>query len=83
MTSLFRLSLVLSMSYQPPKRLTYAQPVMAGLVPAIPTSSVAASDCNFRNAGARGDARDRPGHDGWGVRQSFGRLVVRRETDKE
>ena len=32
--------------------------VMAGPVPAIPTGSVAACDCIFRNAGACGDGRD-------------------------
>jgi hypothetical protein len=56
---------------------------MAGLVSAIPPRSVAGCCCKFRVSGACGDARDRPGHDGWGVRQSLGRLVVRRETDKE
>src|SRR5208282_2182898 len=40
---------------------------MAGLDPAIPIGSVAACDCLFRDAGAGGDARDKPGHDGGGA----------------
>jgi len=56
--------------------LTYAPPVMPGPVPGIPTGTgnpkVAATPCN----GSWGDGRDKPGHDGLGVRQSFGRLVL-------
>src|SRR5208282_5320467 len=40
---------------------------MAGLDPAIPIGSVAACDCLFRDAGAGGDARVKPGHDGGGA----------------
>ena len=45
----------------------------------------AARNCYFRKFDAGGDGRDKPGHDGVAQpkRQSFGRLVVRRETDKE
>ena len=62
-----------SILYQPPKRLTYAPPVMPGPAPGIPTGTgipkVVVTRCN----GARGDGRDKPGHDGLGVRQSLGR----------
>ena len=47
-----------------------------GSDPAIPTGSVAACDCIFRNAGGRGDSRVKPGYDGRGVRQSFRRLIL-------